>query len=286
MAAIIRPAPSAAPRGTPSTPAQAQRLAYTALHLLKPVAMPPKKIPRYRAIADALINAIVAKKHPVGSALPAETELCGQLQASRHTIREALRILEEGGLITRRQGSGSVVVADTPPVRYRQTVDSIEDLLQYGNESRLQLLSASEPAADAALAARLGCAPGARCVMLRGLRSERDAQGRQGRPFALTHIHFAPQPARRRERLLNPATALPTMLGMVDARTLGRIEQTFEAVALDAESARHLQTRQGAPSLRAARNYFDRKGGLILYAISWHRADLFRYSTVLRHEAA
>ena len=245
--------------------------------------MSPKKIPRYRAIADALINDIVGKKHPIGSALPAEAELCQRLQASRHTVREALRILEESGLISRRQGSGSEVIADTPPVRYRQTVDSIEDLLQYGNASRLQLISTREVAADAAMAALLGCAAGAQIIELQAVRSERHELRR---PFALSHIFFAPQPARRRDKLLRPDTALAVMLQSLDARTLGRIEQTFEAVALDVTAAGLLQTRKGAPSIRAHRAYFDRQGALIMVAISWHRADLFRYSTVLRHESA
>ena len=244
--------------------------------------MSPKKIPRYRAIADGLINDIVGKRYAIGSALPAEAELCERLQASRHTVREALRILEESGLISRRQGSGSEVIADTPPVRYRQTVDSIEDLLQYGNASRLLLVSAREVKADATMAAQLGCAVGAQIIELQAVRSER---ADQRRPFALSHVYFAPQPAKRREKLLKPETALPMMLQSLDARTLGRIEQTFEAVALDAAAAAHLQTRKGAPSLRAHRAYFDRQGLLILVAISWHRADLFRYSTVLRHES-
>ena len=245
-----------------------------------------KTPPRYRTIADGLINAIVAKRYPLGSALPAEAELCVELQASRHTVREALRIIEEAGLIRRRQGSGSEVVADTPPVRYRQTVDSIEDLLQYGQQSRLQLLSARESAADAALAQRLGCAAGTPCIELRGLRSERGERGEVGQPFALTDLHFAPQPARRRAHLLAAKTALTTMLALLDARTLGRIEQVFEAVSLDVEAAALLKTRKGAPSLRVDRTYFDRKGELILIAISRHRADLFRYATVLRHESA
>ena len=135
--------------------------------------MTQKKVPRYRAIANDLMAAIVNRSYPVGSALPPETELCAQLEASRHTVREALRILELNGLIARRQGSGSEVIADTPPVRYRQTVNTIEDLLQYGNASRLQLLSAREAAADAALAQQLGCAVGTPCIELRGLRSER-----------------------------------------------------------------------------------------------------------------
>ena len=273
--------------------------------------MTQKKIPRYRTIADGLIQAIVSRSYPVGSTLPAETELCEQLQASRHTVREALRIVEEVGLITRRQGSGSEVIADTPPVRYRQTVDSIEDLLQYGNASRFTLYGAQEVVADASLAAALGCAAGARCVELRGVRRERlqpaanavaapglaalrvAAQGvaapavaaQPGRPFALSFVYFAPQSARRRDKLLKLDTALPLMLEALDARTLGRIEQTFEAVALDADGAQHLQVRKGAPSLRVHRSYYNRQDELILVAISWHRSDIFRYATVLRHES-
>jgi DNA-binding GntR family transcriptional regulator len=246
-------------------------------------------VPRYRAIADQLIDGIVAKRYAVGASLPAETELCEQLQASRHTIREALRILEEGGMISRRQGSGSEVIADTPPVRYRQTVDTIEDLLQYGNASRFQILKSREVAADAELAAMLRVPEGSRCIELLGLRSERPerhAHAKGGRPFAVSQVYFPPQPPRRRERLLAVDTALPVMLDALDARTLGRIEQTFDAVALDADSAHWLQTKKGAPSLRAHRAYYDRKGVLVLVAVSLHRADLFRYSTVLRHEAA
>ena len=32
--------------------------------------------------------------------------------------------------------------------------------------------------------------------------------------------------------------------------------------------------------------YYNRKGLFIMVAITWHRADLFRYATVLRHESA
>ena len=242
-----------------------------------------KKIPRYRAIADELIQAIAGEKYPVGGQLPAESELCEQLQASRHTIREALRILEERGLIVRRQGSGSAVIALNPPARLRQMVDNIEDLLQYGSASRLLLLKAREIPVDANQALLLGCAEGTRCIELTGLRRER---GESGRPFALSHVLFPPQPERRRAILLKRETALATMLESLDANNLGRIEQTFDAVALDAATASHLQTRKGAPSLRAQRAYYDRQGALILVAISWHRADLFRISTVLRHESS
>lgn len=250
--------------------------------------MSPKKTPRYRTIADQLINAILGNQYPIGSALPAEAQLCEKLDASRHTIREALRILEETGLITRRQGSGSEVIANTPPVRYRQTVDTIEGLLQYGQRTRLTLVAVRErPLTNVVIAARFRLALGTPCIEQLALRSERVGT-RDGptTPFAMTTIHLPPQPPKRRDKLIKPETALSTMLTALDARTIGRIEQTFEAVALDAAEAAQLQVKKGVPALRADRTYFDREGRPILVAISLHRADRFKYSMVLRHEGA
>ncbi len=42
--------------------------------------------------------------------------------ASRQTVREGLRILIEQGLIIRRPGLGSVVIATEPPVLFTHSV--------------------------------------------------------------------------------------------------------------------------------------------------------------------
>ena len=56
-----------------------------------------------------LRQAITAGTFRPGSQLPTEAELCGTLGVSRTVVREALRVLEDEGLIARRHGIGTFV---------------------------------------------------------------------------------------------------------------------------------------------------------------------------------
>ncbi|HSL30352.1 MAG TPA: GntR family transcriptional regulator [Anaerolineales bacterium] len=62
------------------------------------------------AIAEhELRQAITKGTFPPGTQLPTEAELCQMLAVSRTVVREALRVLEEDGLVTRRHGVGTFV---------------------------------------------------------------------------------------------------------------------------------------------------------------------------------
>lgn len=63
-------------------------------------------VPKYQRIADALAEQFEKEVFP-GGRLPTEQELCTQFSVSRQTVRQALSVLKQEGLITRRQGSGS-----------------------------------------------------------------------------------------------------------------------------------------------------------------------------------
>jgi DNA-binding GntR family transcriptional regulator len=60
-----------------------------------------RKSTRYREIAARLQKEIRLGRTDVGGLLPTETELMGRYGASRQTVREALRILMDQGLIVR-----------------------------------------------------------------------------------------------------------------------------------------------------------------------------------------
>jgi GntR family transcriptional regulator len=59
---------------------------------------------------QAIQDAIRQGKFPPGSQLPPEMELLQMLGISRTTLREALRVLEEQGLIRKRRGLGTFVL--------------------------------------------------------------------------------------------------------------------------------------------------------------------------------
>lgn len=61
------------------------------------------------ALAAELVRQIVAGKYPPGSALPPESALCTGFSVSRTVVREAVKMLQEKGLVQVRQGSGTAV---------------------------------------------------------------------------------------------------------------------------------------------------------------------------------
>src|SRR4249919_951061 len=107
-----------------------------------------RKSPRYRDIAAELQKEIRLGTTPVGELLPTETELMARFGASRQTVREALRIITEQGLIVRRAGLGSVVIAAEPPVLFTHSVKSLTEWLRYSNETYREVVAARDIVAD------------------------------------------------------------------------------------------------------------------------------------------
>jgi DNA-binding FadR family transcriptional regulator len=61
------------------------------------------------ALAGELVQRIVRGQFPPGSAMPPEPALCESYSVSRTVVREAVKVLQEKGLVQVRRGSGTVV---------------------------------------------------------------------------------------------------------------------------------------------------------------------------------
>src|SRR5258707_9578972 len=126
--------------------------------------------PQYILVAQALIGDIEAGRYAVGDLLPPELTLCTQFGVSRHTMREAIRKLQERGLITRQRGVGTRIKAAKSAARYVQSAASVGDLRQYVKDTRLVTTQAAPVIADEALAEKIKCNVGQRWICVAGLR--------------------------------------------------------------------------------------------------------------------
>jgi GntR family transcriptional regulator len=71
--------------------------------------------PMYRQIAEDLRQRIESGKLPRGGQLPTELELREQYEASRNTVRDAVKWLMNRGLVETRPGQGTFVVEKIDP---------------------------------------------------------------------------------------------------------------------------------------------------------------------------
>jgi GntR family transcriptional repressor for pyruvate dehydrogenase complex len=95
-----------------------------------------------QAIVDQVRTLIRTGELGIGARLPSERELCERFGVSRVTVREALRVLEAGGLIEIRVGSrgGAFVTAPTT----RRIGEGITDLLSLSALSATEVTEARE----------------------------------------------------------------------------------------------------------------------------------------------
>lgn len=65
-------------------------------------------------VTAQLREEILSLRWPVGSRIPTEPELCQLTGTGRNTVREAVQALAHAGMVERRQGSGTFVLATSP----------------------------------------------------------------------------------------------------------------------------------------------------------------------------
>src|SRR3954464_305045 len=115
---------------------------------------------RYWDIADALRQDIAGGRYAGGDKLPTREQRVETCDASRHAVREALRLLTEDGLISRKPRAGSLVIGQSPLAHFTQRVASVEELLRYPPTTERRPVSTGRIKADPDLAPLLRCAVG------------------------------------------------------------------------------------------------------------------------------
>ena len=237
-------------------------------------------VARYPEILETLTGRLASGAYPVGQYLPTEQELCAEFDASRHTVREALRRLVEQGMLTRRPKTGTVVSAAQPPRRYVQSLGSISELFQFALTTHFEVRDTAPVALDAVTAADVGGAPGETWLRVDGVR-----RTEPGGTVICTTRSYIPG------RLAWIAPELPGCLGpfyaLIEQRAGEPILDAVQEIAAEPMppglAALREQDPAGHPgvALRLLRRYASAHGTLIA-SYNWHPADTFTYRMQLR----
>lgn len=231
-------------------------------------------LPRYVNLAQALLRDVELGRYPIGGLLPGEKELAQQFGLSRHTVREAIRQLQEMGVVTRMQGVGTRVKGKPTPSRYVHRVDAIRDLFQYVKDMRLSIHSASEVVADEALAKRLECQVGQRWLWLVGLRH---VEGEQ-HPVCATEVFVAYEFSSIRNQVGRSDIPIYALIESEFGERIEEVRQLITGVAISPKVAKSLRVKPGCPGLSITRHYRSVRDRTIEITFNIYPADRFSYS--------
>lgn len=229
----------------------------------------------YNRIAAALRARVLDGAWESGSRLPTERELCEQFKASRITVRRALQILEEEGLVERRQGIGTFVNPNPSRKIPLLTSDFTGSIESHAPDLQRRVESWRPAAADRETAKLLHVLPGEE--VMEGVRV--DSLDRT--PVAMDRLylvrafsgHLTEDDLTRMNFLAEWAR--------VQRLELAHCTQSIEATAAEAPEANVLGVSKGAILLKESNVVYLTGNTPIGVIHSFYRHDYFRFDSTI-----
>ena len=207
---------------------------------------------RYATLSNKLTKRIGAGEYRVGEYLPSEKQLACEFGVSRPTVRRALEYVEALGLISRRRGDGTKVLASKPFTDYRYTTRPVDDLL-YGRGAERIVTGVDEIVCDAALAERLESAPGTRWVHIAQHRNDRDS----GEMLVWGDVYIDHQFRSIAPRIAEYSGFICDLIEQEYGIAVSEIRQEIRPVVIPSAICHEMKLPEGSLGLEMTRRYLN-----------------------------
>jgi GntR family transcriptional regulator len=225
---------------------------------------------------DAVLEMIQQQKMKVGDRLPSEAELTKAFDISRPMLREALRLLEQEGLVRTEHGRGRFLSAAAAlnvarPITAYESITAMLRELGYDPETKVLSMREGDAREDEVAAASLGCAPDTRVVFVE-------------------RLHFEGTDPLVYCREVVPRDFLPHSLGIAELsgslnELLSRQHKrpcmssaSVSAADLPKGVAQKIHSRQHYSWLLITETCLTDDGSPVVYARDYHRGDIFSFN--------
>ncbi len=205
--------------------------------------------PPYHQLASILRQQIASGVLRAYDRLPSEVQLCERYGVSPMTVRRAIGILLDQGLVSTEQGRGTFV---RPLLLSTATFDlkELEELFR-DERTRVAILEARTLPADERIARRLLVAPGTRVIFLRRLLSV------AGEPAVYHREYVICDPERP---VIEAELEVTTLRGLFDGSGetgLKRGDLSIQATVLNQEEAALLKAAPGVAAFNIEHVFYD-----------------------------
>jgi GntR family transcriptional regulator len=232
------------------------------------------RIPRYLRIADALRRRLAAGNAGGAARLPSEPALAAEFQVSRETLREALALLRDEGLIYSLVGRGTFASPAHRPVGVRIT-QPINEPYVGGRPSVLTVLDHGLVPPPAEVSRALGVSARGRVYRYHALRTIR------GRPFRYGCVYLPREIAERLDLARLPELTVSEKLEREAGVRLIRAHQVVVATPAPREVARRFGLAFGTPVLMFRRTYYQESGRPAEFVQEYQDSARFPYEEAL-----
>ncbi|MEZ2128546.1 MULTISPECIES: GntR family transcriptional regulator [unclassified Sinorhizobium] len=223
-------------------------------------------LPLYKRLKTAIEEAIRSNALKAGAILPGERVIAETLALSRVTVRKALALLEEEGLLNRRHGFKTEVGSRVEKSLSTLTSFS-EDIRARGLVPGCLWLSKHISRPSPAEMMALGIAGNANVVRMKRVRTA------DGVPIAVetsaVPVRFLPSPELVRDSLYEALDAR----GFIPQRAIQRMRSR----AASTEDAKYLHCEAGAPLLMTERRCFLGDGQIVEYCETRYKGDVYDF---------
>jgi GntR family transcriptional regulator len=223
------------------------------------------RVPLYIQVASVMRRRIETSQWLPGQKISTLVELEREFEVARVTIRQAIDVLRQGGLLHSQQGRGTFVAERIRGRRWLQLETTWPALIATIKDNVPRMIPVKNPPAQPRLGDEDG-RPAPDYVFLRSL------QFRQSEPYAVVSLHLARHIYERDPDAFQKHTALPILASLRDVR-IAKAHQTMIIRSADTEIANLLKVALNAPTAECHCVVVDAEGIAIYVAEIVYRGD-------------
>lgn len=243
-----------------------------------PATVATTKVPLYLQVARELRAEIVSGIYPVGSLITTEDELCKRFSVSRHTVREAIRVLRDEGLVASRQGAGTEVIPPRTTDTDIHQVMSINDLLAFASDARFEIETMKMVTIDSKLATHTGIPAGEEWLEVRGYRRSDATEA----PVSQTEYYINRAFAAVGRLLQRHTGPIFPLIEDLFGQRIVEVHQQISATLASRTLAAELKVKEGSAALEVRRTYKTADGQIAQVTINTHPASRFQHLMTMR----